>query len=132
MDEKDFLRNDEAMSEDATRPEPENQTEISEEQRAAQEKMEQIFKNVSANKQEPEPKPEETAAPEEVAQKQETQDVADAPKREIELMTVRRFSEEEKRAMAQKKQEVKKKMFWIWQGGFYLCRKTELCQVFGV
>ncbi len=109
MDEKDFLRNDEAMSEDATRPEPENQTEISEEQRAAQEKMEQIFKNVSANKQEPEPKPEETAAPEEVAQKQETQDVTDTPKREIELMTVRRFSEEEKRAMAQKKQEVKKK-----------------------
>lgn len=123
MDEKELLKTGDAMSpEDATRPEPENEqknTEISAEQREAQEKMENIFKSISALK--PEEKeteepietdrnketaeaeiPEETEAAEEPAEPE-----ASAPA-EIELMTVRSLTQEQKHAIERKKQAAKK------------------------
>lgn len=119
MDEKDMFAGEiEEISQDnTTQPEPENQqdnTEELEKQREAQERMAKIFQTVSASKPEPiaEEKTEwEAPTPTDEAPAEEpiAEEAAETVPQEIELMTVRKMTAPQKRALAKKKQAAKKK-----------------------
>ena len=70
----------------------------------AQEKMENIFKSVSQNRQEPEPATQPGPAPED-----EVEAEPESNQAEIELMTVRKPTSQQKRAMERKRQAAKKR-----------------------
>jgi len=119
MDEKNMNVGgmEELPQDSTTQPEPQQEnTEELEKQREAQERMAKIFQTVSASKPEPakeeSPEPEE-AKPKEDASAEETPaeeaSEAEAAPKEIELMTVRKMTAPQKRALAKKKQAAKKK-----------------------
>ena len=116
MDEKDIFMSgeDSVFESDTTRPEPEPQQDDTEalEQKAAQERLEQILKHVSVGKAEPakEEKQEEVLAePTEESPEEAPEEMNESAPKEIELMTVRKMTAAQKRAAVKKKETAKKK-----------------------
>ncbi len=115
MDEKEKIVSGDALPlSDATRPEPENEeenTKMSAQQKEAQEKVEDIFKRFSAlnpEKQEKTEKKQEKQEPKKPSESQESQKAEEMKaSAEIELMTVKSLTQEEKNAI-ERKQEMKK------------------------
>ena len=115
MDEKDIFmsKENEDLQNDTARPEPETKQEDTEamEQKAAQERLAQIFKTVSAAKSESKEQ-EKTAESERPEEEKEFEAILpeeqeETPK-EIELMTVRKMTAAQKRETVKKKEAAKR------------------------